>query len=380
MSDTIWFFLLSGIFLGWSLGANDAANVFGTAVGSKMVRFRAAAIIASVFVVVGAVLEGGGTTGTLGELGAVNALAGSFTVALAAGLTVACMTKWRLPVSTSQAIVGAILGWNLFTGSPTNHRPLLKIVGTWVFCPVLAGVLAAALYQSLLKLVNRTRIHLLELDAWTRTALIAVGAFGAYSLGANNIANVVGVFVHASPFRPLNLGPLYVPGSHQLFFLGGLSVAAGIFTFSRRVMSTVGHDLFRLTPLMALVVVLAHSLALYVFASRPLQIGLSELGLPTIPLVPVSSSQAVIGALLGIGLLRGGRNVNVSLLGKIAFGWVSTPLVAAVITFVALFFVQNVFEQEVVRPRERTAAGAPAPVEAVGAGLGGRLDHPASPW
>jgi len=27
-------FLTSGLFLGWSLGANDAANVFGTAVGT----------------------------------------------------------------------------------------------------------------------------------------------------------------------------------------------------------------------------------------------------------------------------------------------------------------------------------------------------------
>ena len=44
------FFLSSGLFLGWSLGANDAANVFGSAVGSKMVRFKTAAIISSIFI------------------------------------------------------------------------------------------------------------------------------------------------------------------------------------------------------------------------------------------------------------------------------------------------------------------------------------------
>ncbi|MGB1791576.1 MAG: hypothetical protein ACPHFX_04835, partial [Paracoccaceae bacterium] len=42
-------FLSSGLFLGWALGANDAANVFGTAVGTRMVNFRTAAIICSVF-------------------------------------------------------------------------------------------------------------------------------------------------------------------------------------------------------------------------------------------------------------------------------------------------------------------------------------------
>lgn len=43
------FFLSSGLFLGWSLGANDASNIFGTAVGTKMLRFTTAAVIACIF-------------------------------------------------------------------------------------------------------------------------------------------------------------------------------------------------------------------------------------------------------------------------------------------------------------------------------------------
>jgi PiT family inorganic phosphate transporter len=54
----ILFFLTSGLFLGWSLGANDASHIFGSAVGSKMVTFRKAAIIASVFFILGAVIQG----------------------------------------------------------------------------------------------------------------------------------------------------------------------------------------------------------------------------------------------------------------------------------------------------------------------------------
>ena len=79
-------FLSSGLFLGWSLGANDAANVFGTAVGTRMVKFRSAAIVCSIFIILGATISGAGAAHTLGRLGAVNALAGSFTVALAAAL------------------------------------------------------------------------------------------------------------------------------------------------------------------------------------------------------------------------------------------------------------------------------------------------------
>ena len=53
MDLTVLVFLSSGLFLGWSLGANDAANVFGTAVGARMIRFGTAAIICSVFVILG---------------------------------------------------------------------------------------------------------------------------------------------------------------------------------------------------------------------------------------------------------------------------------------------------------------------------------------
>ncbi len=63
-------FLSSGLFLGWSLGANDASNVFGSAVGSRMVRFSTAAFICSLFVIIGAVTAGAGASHGLGELGA----------------------------------------------------------------------------------------------------------------------------------------------------------------------------------------------------------------------------------------------------------------------------------------------------------------------
>src|SRR5512133_1512376 len=128
----ILFFLTSGLFLGWSLGANDASNVFGSAVGSKMVSFRKAAVIASIFVILGAVIQGAGASDTLGKLGAVNAIGGSFTVALAAAITVYMMTKFALPVSTTQAIVGAIIGWNFFTGNSTDSKALSQILLTWV--------------------------------------------------------------------------------------------------------------------------------------------------------------------------------------------------------------------------------------------------------
>ncbi len=358
----IWFFLSSGLFLGWSLGANDAANVFGTAVGSRMVKFKVAAFIASLFVILGAVFGGSGTTETLAALGAVNAMAGSFTVALMAGFTVTWMTRTNLPVSTTQAIVGAIIGWNFFTHSPTNYKILSKIVGSWIFSPLLAALFAMLLYLIFKDWLSKARIHMLRLDAYTRAALIAVGALGSYSLGANNIANVMGVFVPASPFRDITVGHfLTFHGTQQLFLLGAVAISVGIYTYSYRLMTTVGNDIFKLTPILAFIVVLAHSLVLLMFASKTLQKLLIAIGLPPLPLVPVSASQAIIGAIIGVGIIKGGRGINYRILGKISLGWILTPVMACVTTFVALFFVQNVFEQPVIIRQTQVEKAMTAP-------------------
>lgn len=350
MDIAVLLFLTSGLFLGWSLGANDAANVFGTAVGTGMVRFVTAAIVCSVFVILGAVVSGAGAAHTLSQLGSVNALAGAFATAFSAALTVYWMTKAGLPVSTSQAIVGAIIGWNWFSGSITDPGALAKIVGTWIACPLLAGAIAAPLFRLTAAILRNSAIHLLRLDAYTRAALILAGAFGAYSLGANNIANVMGVFVPVSPFTGFSLGGLFTLTSvQQLFLLGAVAIGVGVFTYSKRVMLTVGSDLLPLSPVAAWVVVTAHSIVLFVFASQGLEHLLASAGLPTIPLVPVSSSQAVVGAVLGIGLLRGGKSIRWRVLGHIGIGWIATPAVAACVCFLSLFVLQNVFNQQVHR-------------------------------
>ncbi len=349
MSAVTLFFISSGIFLGWSLGANHAVNVFGTAVMSKMVRYRVAAVVAGIFVVLGAVFGGAGTTRTINQLGAVNAMAGSFTVSLAVGIAVAWMTKLKLPVSTSQAIVGGVIGWNLFTGSPTDGEAIMKILGTWVTSPLLAAAFAFVLFKAIEWLVKRARVHMLEVDAYTRTGLLVVGALASYTLGANNIANVMGLFVSATPFNDIAVGSvLTFTGTQQLFLIGGVAIAVGIFTYGQHVMVTVGSDLYRITPLSGFVVVLAESIVLFLFSSVWLEGLLRSMHLPTLPLVPLSSTQAVIGAVVGVGLAKHGRGINLQVLGKIAAGWVIAPIAAFLMAFVMLFFVQNVFEQPVI--------------------------------
>ncbi|MFA4920521.1 MAG: inorganic phosphate transporter [Candidatus Neomarinimicrobiota bacterium] len=343
-------FLSSGLFFGWSLGANDGAHTWGTAVSTRMVRFRTAALIASIFIILGAVISGEGASDTLGKLGSVNEIAGAFMVVLSAAFTVFAMTRAHLPVSTSQAIVGSIIGWNFFAGMLTDFTVLGKIVASWITSLILAGIFAAILFLLMKKWLATLKISIFRMDTLTRIGLIVLGALGSYALGANNIANVMGVFVPISPFKSLKFGIFELTSTELLFLLGGIAIAVGIFTYSKRVMMTVGQKVTRLTPQTALVVIMATAVVQLLFASQSLHNFLINNGLPALPLVPVSSSQLVIGAILGIGLSgRERRNINLKILGRIASGWIMTPIIAAIVTFICLFILQNVFDQRVYR-------------------------------
>ena len=351
MDITFLFFLSSGLFLGWSLGANDASNIFGTAVGTKMVSFRTAAVISSIFIIIGAVYAGGGASQTLGHLGSINTLAGAFMAALAAAITIFWMVELSMPISTSQAIVGAIIGWNFFAGKPTDITILTQIVSTWVICPILSGIIAVFLYWLVRFIIRKSHMHLLRQDSYTRIGLIIAGAFGAYALGANNIANVMGVFVPSSPLKTVDFGwGITLNGTQVLFLIGSIAISIGVATYSQKVMNTVGNSIMKMSPLMAWVVVVAQSLVLFLFASQNLKHFLLSHDLPSLPLVPVSSSQAVIGAVMGIGLARSGKSLHWDLIGKISIGWITTPIIAAGLCYISLFFLQNVFGQVVFLP------------------------------
>jgi PiT family inorganic phosphate transporter len=302
-------YLLGGIFLGWSLGANDAANLFGSAVSSRMIRFWVAALLASLFVILGAVLQGGRGIETLQGLSPLD-LELAILSSVAAAVTVTGMTLLRLPVSTSQAVVGAIVGAGLLQHQ-IHLQGLVKVAVCWVGTPV-AGILFALLIYPLLGWAyNRAPYNLFQMDQVVRIGLVIAGCYSAFALGSNNVANVTAVFVGA--------------GRLDIFtatLVGGLSIALGITTFSRGVMETVGRNLVALDPYCALVVVLSGALAVHAYT----WVG-----------VPVSSSQAVVGAVLGIGLLKGTQTIRGKTLLSVLLGWFATPLAGCLCFFLLQF-------------------------------------------
>jgi inorganic phosphate transporter, PiT family len=300
--------ILSGVFLGWSLGANDTANVFGTGVTTGLVRYRTAILLTAVFVTLGAFLEGPKCMGTVGYLSQLLPM-DAFYCTLASAIIMTILTYLAIPASASQAIIGAVIGAGIISIS-ADFTKLYKIVACWVITPIGALFAGYVLHRFLGYVLDRTVTSLTRRDFVYYIGILVTGSYGAYSLGANAVANVTGVYVGSGMLSP-DIAAL----------IGGLSIASGVLTYSKKVMLTVGKGIVPLDPFSAVVAVLAEAITLHVF---------TQLG------VPVSSAQAIVGAVVGVGLVGDIQTVSGRMLIKIALGWVLTPVFAGVLTFVLI--------------------------------------------
>jgi len=297
--------VLGGVFLGWSLGANDSANIFGTGYATGLVKYRTAIWLTAIFVMIGAVLEGPKCMDVVGDLSRLTAT-DAFYCALAGGITMTVMTIFGIPASCSQAIIGAVLGAGILS-STADFSKLYKIVACWVFTPICALFTAYLLHRILGFVINKTITSLTKRSLLYSAGIIVAGCYGSYTLGANNVANVTGIYVGSGVLL-----------AEVAALIGGLSIALGVLTYSRKVMETVGKGIVPLDPFSALVAVLAEALSLHLFT----QIG-----------VPVSSSQAIVGAVVGVGLVGDVQTVSVKMLARIGAGWIMTPVSGGVLAY-----------------------------------------------
>lgn len=304
-------FVSSGCFLGWSLGSQDASNVFGTAVATNVVKYRTAVIITAIFVVIGALVGGAQGMGSISDYAYSNGIHTGFQafwVMLSAGIITTLMTIVKMPVSTSQCVIGSMIGWGFSVGS-ADLSMTTKFVSAWVVTPVGSLVICYLLCRVAERYLAGTVKNIAVFDRMIQVGYYAGGIFSAFALGANNVANVTGIYV----------GEIGLLTYKQAELIGGLAIALGVLTFGKRVMLTVGKSITTLSPLTGVLVVFAASITVFIY---------SLIG------IPVSTSQAVIGAVIGAGLTKGKNAVNFKVLRNIFIAWFGTPSLGALFTFI----------------------------------------------
>ena len=311
------FFFIGGLFLALTFGRNNISNLFGAALFTRMVSMRTATSIAILFVILGSIISGSGTSSSMLQLGSPKTMADAFLITLSAGLVLWGMTYKGMPVSIAQAMVGATVAFSIFQNNLTHTDILQKTICAWIYSPFLAIGVAFIVFKIMRWILKYRPISLLYRDVFTRAGLIIVGAFSAYALGANNVATISSPFISASGWDALGVNLLIC-----------IAVGIGFLTADKKVIRTMGSGLFPLTPLEALIVVFSGALTLFLFSWGGLKMLLEYYGLPSFPLVPVPMTSAIIGSIIGVSFAKGGYGLKYKMLGYILLSWIITPLMA----------------------------------------------------
>jgi PiT family inorganic phosphate transporter len=299
----------AGAYVGWNIGANDTANCIGTTVGCGLIPFRKAALLVAVFAILGAMFQGEHVMKTISK-GIVNAELDYLAVCVAlicSGFFVTLATFYRIPTSTSQAIVGGVVGIGLAVGAEVNFEKFLLIAESWIICPVLVMILAFSTMHLVTSILRKSHSRSLLFQHAFGWLAIASACYVAYSMGANNAGNAVG------PIANLNIFP-----PSLLLFIGGVSIAVGAITFGKKVADTVGKGITPLDIPGAFVAQISSAFGMHLF---------SLFG------IPVSTSSAVVGAVVGVGLVKGARAISKQTIMTILIGWVLTPTLAGSLSY-----------------------------------------------
>ncbi len=154
-----------GLFMAFNIGGNDVANSFGTSVGAGTLTVPQALAVAAIFEVSGAVLAGAAVTDTIRsgivDIGDLGVTPNQFIYLMLSALIAAAFwllfaTKKGLPVSTTHAIIGGIVGSSIVLGinlggtelafSTVKWSKIGEIAVSWVLSPVLGGIFSYILY------------------------------------------------------------------------------------------------------------------------------------------------------------------------------------------------------------------------------------------
>ncbi len=391
----------AGFLMAFNLGANDVANSMASAVGARAITVRQAVFIASILNFVGAVFLGSQVTSTISKgiinPAAMNdpklIMIGMFAALLAAGVWVLIATLTALPVSSTHSIVGAITGFGLVAGGPdvVNWLKMGGIVMSWIISPFFAAAIGFFIFSHIRKFILFKRHFILQAKRWApvwmslamllialsflyktpvgkslhlhwvTSLIIAVGiAFASWAIGrfwvsvivideeegaegverifrkmqigtscyvalsqgANDVANAIGpvaaIYLIAKEHQLLAKADVPI----SMLVLGGFGIAVGISILGHRVMKTVGTRITTLTN--------TRGFAVDIGAASTVLLA-SNLGLP------VSTTHAAVGGVVGVGLARGFGAVDFRVLLRIVAYWVATVPIAALTSIV--FFV-----------------------------------------
>lgn len=460
--------LVVGFYMAWNIGANDVSNAMGTSVGSGALTLRRAVFLAAVFEFSGAFFVGSNVAETV-QRGLIDTslfttepmllILGMCGALLGTGIWLQIASYFGWPVSTTHAIVGAILGFGALIGGVDAIQlgEVSSIAISWVVSPLISGIIAYLIFGILQKKIlfamspiDATRrlmpllmaivfgtftlsltvngfesLHLyfslpeslgialvvsslaaivtfLLLQRWKmpRTSCtiahppqsivslekaikhlqrarvnsfhethdrvcqllgevealsskmrqessfpdkvsdyhvvekmfiwlqVLSACFVAFAHGANDVANAIGPVAAVLDIIRSGVITETSPIPSWLLALGGVGIIFGLATWGWRVIETIGKKITELTP--------TRGFSAEFGAATTILIA-SKLGLP------ISTTHCLVGAVLGVGLARGIRAINLSMLREIVLSWLITLPASALVSILMFYILKTLF-------------------------------------
>ncbi len=415
MDYTLILFVLAcviGFTMATGIGANDVANAMGTSVGSGALTIKQAIIIAAIFEAAGAILAGGQVTHTLSEGIIQSDLLASQPELVAYGMLAALCsaTLWLFiasyfgwPVSTTHTIVGAVIGFGAvgLGVQAIIWSKITTIILSWLLTPIIAGVLAYLLFESIQRLILRSDsplesakrfapfyvllmtfilsmvtvlkglqktdfhpalsvsipaaigfsilitllakywMHRLTLQrkAGQSEYVLVERVFGlmmlftacamAFAHGSNDVANAIGplaTIINMTQNNMQYVGQSAIP--LWILFLGASGIVLGLAVYGHKVIATIGKGITELTPTRGFAANLATASTVIIASGTGL---------------PISTTQTLVGAVLGVGIARGIGALNLKVIRNIFMSWAITLPAGALFSLIFFQFFRMVF-------------------------------------
>ncbi len=323
---------------------------------------------------------------------------------LAAGIWLAVASYLGWPVSTTHSIVGAIVGFAAVgvSADAVAWGKVGGIVGSWIITPAISGIIAYLIFQSAQKLIFDTEKPLFNAKRYVPVYMalagfvmalvtikkglkhvgldipaaegfyiaiaiaVVIGLLGkvaiarvkinpeedkdshfasvekifailmvvtaccmAFAHGSNDVANAIGPLAAVVSIVG-NEGEIAKKAALAWWILplGGLGIVAGLALFGHRVIRTIGKGITHLTPSRGFAAELAAASTVVIASGTGL---------------PISTTQTLVGAVLGVGLARGIAALNLAVVRNIVVSWVVTLPAGAGLSIVFYFMLKAIF-------------------------------------
>jgi PiT family inorganic phosphate transporter len=322
LSDPLLIFvaLTLGFVVAFAIGAND--ETMTPAVGAGLLTLSAAVILGGVFNFIGVFFLGESVSKTVGNKFSHETLTITmvFIILISMALWLFIVSLRGVPISTTQSIVGSVLGvvlleWGL---EAVRYDTLFWVFMSWIISPVIGLVGGFCFYRIIIRIRATIKTQgYADYEKQEKIAAYLLALFllvTVFSRSGNDVAKAIG---------PLMAIPDLTKDPLPALFAGGIGMCLGVIVLGRRVVKKLSSDIVALSPTSALAASISVSLIMFI---------------GTLMGIPLSGSHILVAAFIGVGFVNK-EKVDKVALKEIGLSWIITTPISAIFSAIIYLIV-----------------------------------------